>query len=87
MKLQTKEGCGQRRKGEMDVGSSLLADGEAAELGAPRKHPLDEPSVPSQPLAALNPAPGDAVLDPLAVELQTAAAISQRSRRCRGRQR
>ncbi|MFB0493751.1 hypothetical protein ABIE45_006407 [Methylobacterium sp. OAE515] len=68
------EGCGQRREGEMDVGPSLVANGEATELGEPRQGPIDDPSVPSQPLAALDPAPGDAVLDATAGQRLTTAA-------------
>ena len=60
----------------MNVGPSLVADSEAAKLGEPGQRPLDHPSVPSQALAALDPAPGDAVLDATAGErLATAAVI------------
>ena len=69
------EGGSQRREGEMDVGPSLVADGEATELGEPSQRPLDDPPVTSQPLAALDPAPGDAVLDATAGQRLTAAAV------------
>ena len=69
------EGGSQRREGEMDVGPSLVADGEATELGEPSQGPLDDPPVTSQPLAALDPAPGDAGLDAAAGQRLTAAAV------------
>lgn len=59
----------------MDVLPPLVADGEATELGKPRQRPLDDPSMTSQPLAAFNPAPGDAVLDTAAGQRLTAAAV------------
>ena len=59
----------------MDVGSPLVADGEATELGKPRQGPLDDPPATSQPLAALNPAPGDAGLDAAAGQRLTTAAV------------
>lgn len=59
----------------MDVGSPLVADGEATELGEPSQGPLGDPPVTSQPLAALDPAPGDAGLDAAAGQRLTAAAM------------
>lgn len=59
----------------MDIVPPLVANGEAAELGEPSQRPLDDPSVASQTLAALDPAPGDAVLDVTARESLTAAAV------------
>ena len=59
----------------MDVGSPLVADGEATELGEPRQGPLDDPPATSQPLAALDPAPGDAGLDAPAGQRLTTAAV------------
>ena len=59
----------------MDVGPWLVADGEAAELGEPRQGSLDDPPSSSQPLAALDPAPGDAVLDSSTGESLTTAAM------------
>jgi len=69
------EGCGQGREGEKDVGPSLVADGEAAELGEPGQRPLHNPPVSAQTLAALDPAAGDAVLDATAGESLTTAAV------------
>ena len=69
------ERCSQRREGEMDVGSSLVADGEAAELGEPSQGALDDPPVSPQTLAALDAAAGDAVLDATAGESLTTAAM------------
>ncbi len=69
------ECCGQHREGETDVGPSLVTDGEAGELGEPSQRPLDDPPVPSQSLAALDPAPRDAVLDATVGERLTAAAV------------
>ena len=65
----------QGREGEMDVGPSLVADGETTELGEPRQRALDDPPVTSQSLAALDPAPGDAGLDAAAGRRPTAAAV------------
>ena len=59
----------------MDVGSSLVADGEAAELGEPSQRPLDDPPVSPQTLAALYAAAGDTVLDATAGESPTTAAV------------
>lgn len=59
----------------MDVGPSLVADGEAAELGEPGQRPLDDPPVPAQTLAALDPAPGDAGPDATTGQRLTAAAV------------
>lgn len=59
----------------MDVGPSLVADGEAAELGEPSQRALHDPPVPAQTLAALDAATGDAVLDATAGERLTAAAV------------
>lgn len=59
----------------MDVVSPLVADGEATELGEPRQRALDDPPATSQPLAALDPAPGDARLDATAGQRLTAAAV------------
>ena len=43
-----------------DVGSSLVADDEAAEAGEPGEGPLDDPSVPAEALAGVDAASGDA---------------------------
>ena len=59
----------------MDVGPSLVADGEAAELGGPSQRPLHDPPVSAQTLAALDAAAGDAVLDATAGEHLTTAAV------------
>lgn len=59
----------------MDVVSPLVADGEATELSEPRQRALDDPPATSQPLAALDPAPGDAGLDAAAGQRLTTAAV------------
>jgi hypothetical protein len=59
----------------VDVGSSLVADGEAAELCEPSQGPLDDPPVSPQSLAALDTAAGDPVLDATAGESPTTAAV------------
>jgi hypothetical protein len=69
------ESGGQRQEGEMDVGPSLVSDGKTTELDEPRQGPLDDSPVTSQPLAALDPAPGDAVLDATAGQRLTAVAV------------
>ncbi|MBP1180801.1 hypothetical protein JOE48_002765 [Methylobacterium sp. PvR107] len=55
----------------MDIGPSLMADGEAAELGEPGQDPLDDPPVSPQTLAAFDAAAGDAMLDATAGERLT----------------
>ncbi len=59
----------------MDVGPSLVADGEATKLGEPRQRSLDDPPATSQPLTGLDPAPGDAGLDAAAGQRLTTAAV------------
>ncbi|SDM53216.1 hypothetical protein SAMN05216360_102359 [Methylobacterium phyllostachyos] len=59
----------------MDVGPSLVADGEATKLGELRQRALDDPPATSQPLTALDPAPGDAGLDAAAGQRLTTAAV------------
>ena len=58
----------------MDVGSALVADGEAAELAEPRERALDDPAVPSELCACLDAAAGDARLDVAAGQGTSAAA-------------
>lgn len=65
----------QGREGEVDFAAAQIADGEATELGEPRQGLLDDPPVTAQPLAALDPAPGDAGLDATAGQRLTAAAV------------
>ena len=48
----------------MDVGAPLVADGQAAEATEPRQGAFHDPAVPTQTLAAVDPAPGDPGLDP-----------------------
>ena len=59
----------------MDVGPSLIANGEALELGEPRQSPLDDPSVTSPLLAVLDPALCDLRLNATAGQRLTAAAV------------
>ena len=59
----------------MDVVSPLVADGEATELGEPGQGALDDSPATSQPLAALDPAPGDAGLDATTGQCLTAATV------------
>jgi hypothetical protein len=47
-----------------DVDASLVADGQPAEAAEPGQGAFDDPAIPSQTLAALNAAPGDAIADP-----------------------
>jgi hypothetical protein len=47
----------------MDVGTSLVADGKAAEAMEPRNRPLDDPSVPTEALAVLDASARDARSD------------------------
>ncbi len=59
----------------MDVGAALVADGEAAEAVEPGERPFDDPAVAAEPVAALDPAPGDARFDVAAAATATAAAM------------
>src|SRR4051812_20594774 len=54
----------------MNVGATLVADGEAAEAVEPSERALDHPAVPAEPLAALDAPSRDSRLDaPLATDL------------------
>ena len=59
----------------MDVGSTLVADGKAAELAEPREGPFHDPPVPPEPCTALYAAPCDVRLDVAAGQSPTAAAV------------
>ena len=59
----------------MQVGTPLVAYGEAPELVQPGEGALNHPAVPSQPLAALNTAPGDTGLDAAGAALAATTAV------------
>lgn len=59
----------------MDVDAALVANGEATELGEPSQGSLDNPPMAPQPLAALDPTPGDTGLDTTVGQRPTAAAV------------
>ena len=59
----------------MDVGSALVAGGEAAELAEPREGAFHHPPVPPEPCTALDAVPCDAGLDVAAGQSPTAAAM------------
>ncbi len=69
------EGAGERGEGEMEVGASLIADGEAAEAGQPSERSLDDPAVAAQPFAALDAAPSDPGCDAAGSALAPATAM------------
>src|SRR6266568_2711437 len=48
----------------MDVVPTLVADGQAAVLRQPGQGPFDHPTIPPEPLAALDPLPSNPALDP-----------------------
>ena len=54
---QADDGAGQCGEGEMQVGPSFVAHGQAPELVQPGEGALDHPAVPSQLLAALDATP------------------------------
>jgi hypothetical protein len=58
------DGGGEMVEGLMDVGATLVADGEAAEAGEPGERALDNPTVAPQALGTVDAAPGDARHDP-----------------------
>lgn len=51
-------------EGFVDVGASLVTDGQAPEAVEPGVGSLDDPAVPPELLAAVDPAPSDAGYDP-----------------------
>ena len=51
-------------EGFEDVEASLVADCQPAETAEPGQRALHDPAVPSQTLAALDAAPGEAIADP-----------------------
>ncbi len=60
----------------MNVGPPLIADLEAPVAGQPRQSPLHNPSMPAQPFARFDPAPGDAWDDsPLPKRLAAARVV------------
>ena len=69
------EGAGEGGEGEVEVGASLVADGEAAEPGQPRQGPLHDPAMASQSFAALDAAPGNPGRDAAGSALASATAV------------
>jgi hypothetical protein len=60
----------------VDVGATLVADGQAAELVEPGQGPLDHPAMASQLLARLDPLAGDPAADATASQsLATATGV------------
>ena len=60
----------------MDVGAALVSDYQPAKAAEPGERALDDPAMPAQTLAGVDPTPGDPVLDPaLAQSLATAPRI------------
>jgi hypothetical protein len=55
--LEADEGAAEGEEGLMDVGAAFVADSQPAKAVEPSQHPLDHPAVPSELLAALDPAP------------------------------
>jgi hypothetical protein len=60
-------------EGFEDVGPALVADRQPTEAGEPGERAFDNPAVPTQPFAALDPAPRDAGND---AALATGAAAT-----------
>jgi hypothetical protein len=58
------EACGETGEGLVDVGASLVANGQAAETVEPSVGVLHDPAMASEPLAALDAFAGDARHDP-----------------------
>ncbi len=69
------EGGGEGVEGCPDVLPALIADCEAAEAGKPSQGSLDHPAMTAQALAAVDPAPGDAGLDPARATLPAATGV------------
>ena len=59
----------------MDVGPSLVADGQPAEPIEPSQRALDHPAVAAQPLAGIKHPPRDARLDAAPAQVSTAGAV------------
>src|SRR5947209_15129469 len=68
-------GAGEDEEGEVDVVPPLVADHEPAAAGDPGQGALHHPPVPAQPLAALDPAPGDPGDDAALAAGAAAAAV------------
>jgi hypothetical protein len=58
-----------------DVQATFIADGEAPEPAEPGQRPLDDPPIAAEPLAALDPTPGDPGRD--AASVQRLAAVRE----------
>ena len=54
------QGAGECCEGEMDVGSALISDGQAAVAGQPGEGAFHDPAVSAEVAAALDPTPGNA---------------------------
>ena len=54
------ESAGECREGQIDVGASFVADGQAAVAVQPGEGAFHHPAVPPEVGAALDPPPGDA---------------------------
>jgi hypothetical protein len=59
----------------MDVDPAVVAGGEAAEAAHPSQRAFDDPPMPAQPSAALDPAARDARLDPAAARIAAAPVV------------
>jgi hypothetical protein len=54
------DGAGERVKGEVDISTSFISNGDATELGKPSQAALDFPAVSVKALNGVGTAPGDA---------------------------
>ena len=69
------EGAGQGGEGEVDVGATLIADGQTAEAGEPRQRTLDDPAVAAQALTAFDAPARDTRLDSASPAFPAATAV------------
>jgi hypothetical protein len=66
--VERQEGAAEPEEGGVDVGSALVADGEAAHLVQVRERALDDPAMAAQASTRVDPAARDAGLDATGAE-------------------
>lgn len=72
-RFEADECASEEREGQMNIGTSFVADGEATEPGDPCEGSFDDPTMPAEILAAFDTPAGDAMPD-IALRAGDAAA-------------
>jgi hypothetical protein len=73
--VPTDQNAAELQKCFVNVGPAFGADGQPAESVQPGQGALDDPPMPAQPFAGLDPSPGDAALDAPLSEVSVAKAM------------